>query len=833
MAMGSTHNDADLTVMSEQAVREMVRWLDAFESGWTATSLDEQTASIDANSSWRQPALIEAVKIDLQRQWQNGSQLSLESYFDRFPEIATNSNGFIELVACEYRLRAESDRPASMAEFLQRFPDRQEELTIALSDTAAETLPESRIPFPQSHGNYAHSTASEGQSTPELETSPNVVVARIPNVEEPHELETDRIPACPSEADEDDVAATQALEPETMFGRYRIGRAIGRGGMAIVYLAHDTQLDREVALKIPFFTEQNSDETIRRFYREARAAATIRHPGVCPIYDVGDENGRHYIAMAWIEGRSLSEMLQSDGPMNPELAVTIIRKVAIGLQAAHDCGVVHRDLKPSNIMIDVDGEPILTDFGLARRRGSDDVAVTQVGYFLGTPAYMSPEQVTGDNRQIGFTSDVYSLGVLMYELLTGRRPFDGDVTQVMTDVLTKNPRPPCELKPSIDAELSGICMKAMHKDSSKRYESAAEFANVLSAYPGEGRPSAATDPAADLESDTIAISNTASGRPWSSAKKITLSTILVLAVATTAVVIKSRPTDVNTGNQLGDTLAASGRAAAFAEDRQANQKPKSRTALSARPSDKPVNVATHKITTMPPRQNAKSDVKSLEIHFQRAEDDSTWDILRSDAVPLREGDKIQIHVEMTHPTYVYLYWFDAEGRPTRLWPKSLQQQQMVRELWDHPLAEDPDKQKWHVIGGPVGMESVVVATSETPLAESDLREIEQTKLRIAWLNESGKPVVFRHDPERGLVSTVESPKYPKDVKNLAYLIVPKDSPRRLVLIAPVDQQRALVGTVESPKPPRSFPDFHGTLRARFQSYSGFVLPHDANNNTKR
>lgn len=523
--------------------------------------------------------------------------------------------------------------------------------------------------------------------------------------------------------------------------------------------------------------------------------------------------------------------------MSPESVVTTIRKVAMGLQAAHDCGVVHRDLKPANIMIDDHGEPILMDFGLARRRGSQDVAVTQVGYFLGTPAYMSPEQVTGDNSQIGFTSDVYSLGVLLYELLADRRPFEGDVTQIMTDVLTKNPRPPCELKPNIDARLSDICMKAMHKDNSQRFQSAAEFADALESYLTDERPAAAIDSPANVEADTIPeseIPKAVAAPPVSMERLVAVPAILLLAAIVVAGVIKFRPTDSNFSEQSQNIAGVDARAETSinAGQNQTKQQSKLDKSTAKNSNQNRIDLTSRKLTTTPSLRNAQSDVKSLEIIFQRA-GDSRWDVLHSDDVPLRAGDKIQIHVEMMRPTFVYLYWFDAEGKPNRLWPKSLDQQPMTGEIWDPPRAANPEKQKWHLIGGPVGMESVIVATSEKSLGESELREFEKTKLRIAWLNESGKPVTFGYDPERGLVAIVEAPKHPTDEKNRAYLIVPEDSARRLVLIDPAEQERAIVGTVESPKLPRTYADFHSTLRNRFQSYSGFVLPHDSNNNGKR
>ncbi len=197
----------------------------------------------------------------------------------------------------------------------------------------------------------------------------------------------------------------------------------GSGAMGDVYLADDTQLDRPVALKIPRFSDDRDDELIERFYREARAAATVRHPNLCPVYDAGEIDGIHYLSMAFIEGRPLCDLLSTKKRFAPRDAATLILKLAKALNAAHTSGVIHRDLKPANIMIDSHDEPIIMDFGLSRRTNKEDSRLTQSGLVMGSPAYMSPEQVEGESEKIGPPSDIYSLGIVFYELLTGQVPF--------------------------------------------------------------------------------------------------------------------------------------------------------------------------------------------------------------------------------------------------------------------------------------------------------------------------------------------------------------------------------------------------------------------------
>ncbi len=195
--------------------------------------------------------------------------------------------------------------------------------------------------------------------------------------------------------------------------------------MGSVYLAHDGQLDRSVALKVPHFTPEDGPEILDRFYREARSAATLDHPNVCPIYDVGQIDGHHYVSMAFVEGRPLADLVEADKRLSQRQAAILVRQVAMAMAEAHRRGIIHRDLKPANIMINPRHEPVIMDFGLARRSDKRDAQLTKSGAIVGTPAYMSPEQVKGDPTGIGPGCDIYSLGVVLYELLTGRLPFEG------------------------------------------------------------------------------------------------------------------------------------------------------------------------------------------------------------------------------------------------------------------------------------------------------------------------------------------------------------------------------------------------------------------------
>jgi serine/threonine protein kinase/formylglycine-generating enzyme required for sulfatase activity len=277
---------------------------------------------------------------------------------------------------------------------------------------------------------------------------------------------------------------TQNKSAETglkeQFGRYRIVKVLGLGAMGTVYLAEDTQLKRQVALKTPHFDQDPSGELLERLYREARAAATLRHPNICPVHDVGEIDGTHYISMAYIEGHPLSAFIRASKPQPERQILIIVRKLAQALQEAHEHKIVHRDLKPANIMVDKRGEPLIMDFGLARHtRPDEDVRLTHSGTLVGTPAYMSPEQIDGDWAKIGPLTDEYSLGVILYELLTGQLPFRGSMMAVLGQIVTKQATPPSQIRPGLDPRIEAACLKMMAKNASDRFPSLTAVADEL------------------------------------------------------------------------------------------------------------------------------------------------------------------------------------------------------------------------------------------------------------------------------------------------------------------------------------------------------------------
>lgn len=265
-------------------------------------------------------------------------------------------------------------------------------------------------------------------------------------------------------------------------GRFKILKILGEGAFGTVYHARDPKLEREVALKVPragvLVTQKDAD----RFLQEARSAAELRHPHICPIHDFGKIGDDYFIVMSYIAGKSLSSVLAQGKQISDRKIAVAIRKIALGLGEAHQYGIVHRDLKPANIMIDRRGEPVVMDFGLARRNTEEEAQLTHSGAILGTPAYMPPEQARGDSKAVGPTSDVYSLGVIMYELMCGQRPFQGGVAEIMAQILYQEPQPPSVHRSEVDPTLEAICLKAMAKKAKNRYQSMSDFAQALTDY---------------------------------------------------------------------------------------------------------------------------------------------------------------------------------------------------------------------------------------------------------------------------------------------------------------------------------------------------------------
>jgi len=283
-----------------------------------------------------------------------------------------------------------------------------------------------------------------------------------------------------------DFAPPASADLPRQFGDYELLEELGRGGMGVVYRARQLSLDRIVALKMVLRGQLASRDDLLRFQSEAEAAARLKSPHIVPIHDVGEYDGHAFFTMAHIEGETLSKRLAA-GPLPSREAAEILLAVSRAIEVAHAKGILHRDLKPSNILIDRDGTPHVTDFGLAKRVSTAgetvDPSLTRTGAVLGTPSYMAPEQAAGTRGQLGPATDVYGLGALLYQMLTGRPPFQAATPlDTVLLVLEQDPVPPRLLNPRADRELELIAMRCLQKPPDLRYEGADGLSEDLSAY---------------------------------------------------------------------------------------------------------------------------------------------------------------------------------------------------------------------------------------------------------------------------------------------------------------------------------------------------------------
>jgi hypothetical protein len=386
------------------------------------------------------PQLAEVIRVDQRQRWQTGRPVKAKDYFRQFPEVEADANVAVDLIFNEFLLREKLGHRPGVEEYVRRFPKVAAVLRDQLELHRALEMAD-----------------AQGDETP-----PSAIHTRDWPMPQP---------------------AGRVELPE-VFGRYRIVRMLGQGGMGTVYLAHDSHLQRQVALKVPRFSDSDGAELLARFYREARIAATFHHPNLCPVYDVGEVDGTPYLTMPFLAGETLSSRLKRTGPLPQASACRLAMLVARAVHVAHQAGVLHRDLKPSNIMLMDHLQPVVMDFGLARRDSAQEPRLTAKGKLLGTFAYMPPEQFADGTDGFGPASDVYSLGVNLYEMLTGRLPFLGPAHELLRAVVTEPPPVPRQFRPDLDPALESICLKALAKSPKDRFRAMSTLAEALEPFAG-------------------------------------------------------------------------------------------------------------------------------------------------------------------------------------------------------------------------------------------------------------------------------------------------------------------------------------------------------------
>jgi serine/threonine-protein kinase len=276
--------------------------------------------------------------------------------------------------------------------------------------------------------------------------------------------------------------STRQAGPSGGIPGYELLGELGRGGMGVVYKARQVKANRLVALKMILSGGHASEEDLARFRTEAEAVARLQHPGIVQIYEVNEHDGLPYFSMEYVEGGSLEKDL-AGAPMPPKAAARLVEQLAQAIQTAHEHQIIHRDLKPANVLLSADGRPKITDFGLAKKL--DVTGKTQTGAVMGTPSYMAPEQASGNSKAIGPPADIYALGAILYECLTGRPPFQAaNPVDVILKVIADEPAPPRQLCSNVPGDLEAICLKCLRKESEQRYASAADLAEDLGLLPG-------------------------------------------------------------------------------------------------------------------------------------------------------------------------------------------------------------------------------------------------------------------------------------------------------------------------------------------------------------
>jgi eukaryotic-like serine/threonine-protein kinase len=435
----------DLTELPHSRGSTVDKLLRAFETAWRTESPPRLDDFLPKDGSERQAVLPELVLLDLEFRLKRGEPVRVDAYLTAYPELARRRQTVLELLVTEFELRKRLDSGVQAEDYLTRFPEYAADLPGHFRKVLAER-------------------SRDGAASTMRMAVPETLRKDSP-----------KLPGC------------------------EVLRELGRGGMGIVYLARQPALDRLVAVKVLRTMARADQQECLRFIREIQSAARLRHPHIVQLYEVGEVDGQPYCLLEYMEGGSLAERLQTMLPRGKD-AAAIVETMARAMQFAHDQGIVHRDLKPANILLSIPARAIepgestrpeflcagtivkIADFGLAKRLEEEE-GHTRTGVILGTASYMSPEQAAGKPGDTGPATDVYALGAILYELLTGRPPFQGTTAlSILEQVKNHDPVPPSRLQPRAPRDLETICLKCLEKEPRRRYGTALSLAEDLQRF---------------------------------------------------------------------------------------------------------------------------------------------------------------------------------------------------------------------------------------------------------------------------------------------------------------------------------------------------------------
>jgi hypothetical protein len=703
--------------------------LGEFEAAWQRDERPDLAHYLDGVSGEeRDTLLVELVHEDLEYRLGAGEAARVEDYLRRFPELGRRDDTLVDLLAMECLLREAAGTAPTAEEHRQRFPQHADALaaridTLRIQAGVARTVRARGEPSTQTA-----TLAPTGGAIPSGTTDPAGQSTQLPDGA------PTLPPAVPGAAM---VPGTGSIEPGGMDGDssvprisvpgYEVLGLLGRGGMGIVLLARQLSLGRLVALKIIRDAVCAGEAERRRFRAEAEAIACLQHPNVIHIYDVGEYEGLLHMALEYCPGGSLAGKLQGK-PMPAVEAAGLVEALARGIHAAHLKGVIHRDLKPANVLVAEDGTPKITDFGLVKRL--DTPGQTSLGVVVGTPNYMAPEQAGGRTLEIGPAVDVYALGAVLYELITGRPPFQAGTTiDTVLQVLSKEPTPPSQLNSAIPSALEAICLRCLQKGPQDRYGSALELAEALRQFQ-QGQAASALPMAQPLTETMTAKKRRVKagltvgslpGGGYGCAIGLTVGMLLVAVTGGLLMTMLKRPGDqyaqvppLPLSTLRGPDLIA----------------PLQTRALLSPPPSKGLPGSTRRETV---RVKA-IDVKHIAREGMRATDIG---LMGKQSFVTRLGDSVEVKARLSRPAYAYLIAFRPDGEEDLCFPEKADKAPPLTDTPRYPL---PDESVEYGLDEGVGLAVFAVVASSHPLPP--YREWKARHGAIAW----GK-----HEPQPGVV----------------------------------------------------------------------------------